>query len=255
MNRPDDPLAMQLHEGSFYGGKALVVLGGDSGKDWRKLRDEIQPDVILGANGTCIEIKCLDYHLIAENMTRAYKLASQGDRRQEGFMKIITTPHEAGVRLLSHRSWNLRHLMNQSDNCISIRRWQWNGESLPESFSFRHYGEGFLTGWISRHPETWAPSVKVRVGTVAVQLLHMAGILGCSEVHTIGYDLCSKRPNADHWYGGYPKYQADRFRTQHFWIETAEFLDTIWCFFERDKLKWIDHSNGLLKAMGLWSAA
>lgn len=264
--RPDNPVAMQAHHARFYGGTALVVLGGDSGRNWRALRDEIKPDVIIGANGTCLEIKCLDYHVITENMNRAAKLSIRGDARQQEFMRIITEPHEAQFRLLSHRSWNLRHLMNSSENCISIRRWQWEGWSLPDSFSLRQYGEGFLSGWISRRPDTWAPSVKVRVGTVAVQLLHLAGILGCKSVRTIGFDLCSKRTDADHWYKGYPKYQADRFRTesmfleykglrtQYFWLETVQFLQSIRRFFERDGLEWIDHSDGLLQAEGLWSA-
>lgn len=263
ISRPDDPIAIMKHKDRFYGGKALIVLGGDSGKNWRKLRADLKADVVLGANGTCLEIKDLDYHLIAENMTRAAKLAARGDERQQGFMRIITEPHHAEFRLLSHRSWNLRHLMNESGNCISIRRWQWSGATLPDTFSFREYGEGFLTGWISRRPDTWRASVKVRVGTVAVQLLHLAGILGCFEVHTVGFDLCSKRVEADHWYADYPRYQADRFRsermfvtykglrTQQFWIETATFLKSIEPFFERDNLEWHDHSDGLLKVMGL----
>lgn len=262
-NRPDDPTGILQHKDRFFGGRALIVLGGDSGKGWEKVRDEFKPDVILGANGTCLKIKDLDYHMIAENMTRAANLSAQGDERQKGFLQILTESHYAKFRLLSHRSWHLRHLMNEFENCISIRRWQWAGDRLPDSFSFRDYGEGFLSGWISRKRETWAPSVKVRVGTVAVQLLHMAGILGVAEVHTIGFDLCSKKSGKDHWYK-YPKYEADRFRTenmfleykglktQHFWIETVEFLKSIRAFFERDGLRWVDHSGGLLQAEGMW---
>ena len=44
--RPDDTLAIELHKDRFYGGTALIVLGGPSGKDWERLRDEIKPDVV-----------------------------------------------------------------------------------------------------------------------------------------------------------------------------------------------------------------
>ena len=49
----------------------MLVLGGPSGKDWRRLRNEIKPDVILGANGTCFEVPDLDFHLVVENMHMA----------------------------------------------------------------------------------------------------------------------------------------------------------------------------------------
>ena len=50
-NRPDNPTAVAMHEGRYFGGRALVVLGGPSGKSWESVRDKIKPDVILTANG------------------------------------------------------------------------------------------------------------------------------------------------------------------------------------------------------------
>jgi hypothetical protein len=106
---------------------------------------------------------------------------------------------------------------------------------------------------------------KVHVGTVGAQLLHMAGILGCAEVHTVGFDLMFCDNHAHHAYD-YPLYKRDKFRTDKYrveykgidtqwtWIETAQWLKEIEWIFERDGLKWFDHSGGLLKAEGLKSA-
>jgi len=61
--RLDDPQGVNKFKGTYYGGKALLVLGGLSAENWEALRDEIKPDVILGANGTCFKIDNLDFHL------------------------------------------------------------------------------------------------------------------------------------------------------------------------------------------------
>ena len=85
------------------------------------------------------------------------------------------------------------------------------------------------------------------------------------RVEAIGFDLCFKDANRHHAYE-YPKYQPDRFRTdqmftsykgfstQHDWLQGAKWLKSIEPLFERDGLQWIDHSDGLLKVMGLGCA-
>ena len=44
------------------------------------------------------------------------------------------------------------------------------------------------------------------------------------------------------------------FRTMFFWLDAAMYLKQIEGIFKRDGLRWIDHSQGLLSAVGLASA-
>lgn len=260
--RLDEPRKMKLFEGVHYGEKALLVLGGPSGKDWKKLRDEIQPDIILGANGTCFEIDDLDYHLVVENLHWASGNAARGEERYKRIVQIISPAHHAKVRLISYLNWKPPVLVDSRVKAIKIKRMGEAGDNYEEQFerfSFREYGDGFLAGPIFDHAEALTnPRIQFRVGTVAVQLLHLAGILGVKEVHTIGMDFYGY----GHWYP-YADYQPDKFRsdkmfteyaglkTQHDWLAGARWLKMIEPLFEADELEWRDHSGGLLKAMGL----
>lgn len=263
MNRLDDPQGMKAFKGSYFGGKALLVLGGSSGAGWKALRDEINPDVILGANGTIFEIDDLDFHVVVENLHMAAGRAARGDERYKKIMEILSPSHHARVRLVSYLSWDL--VDDRAPNVVQIRRMGELGddyESQFERFSFRSYGDGLLAGPLFHMPGALTSDrIKFRVGTVGTQVLHLAGLLGCAEVHTIGFDFCS----LDHWYN-YPEYKPDKFRTekmftqfaglqtQHDWLQGARWLQSIEPLFVRDRLQWIDHSHGLFEAMGLFCA-
>lgn len=262
--RPDDPESMKKHAGRYTGGTAIVVLGGYSAKNWESLYAKIQPDVILIGNGVNSQIQNANYWLCAENMTYANNMAMQGDPDNTKKMEMFHREAGAKVKLISHRSWGL---LRDTSNCISIRRDKTHGfgpGKVSDYFSFREYGEGFLNGWLFNHREAGKP---VHVGTVGTHLLHLAGILGCAEVHTIGFDLIFKDNRAHdvkhhHWYD-YPAYDIDIFRksdmfidykglkTQWVWIETMLFLEAIQPLFVRDGLKWYDHSDGLLQMEGI----
>jgi hypothetical protein len=265
--RLDDPTAMQLHHNRYGGnGKALIVLGGDSGKDWKALRDEIRPDVILGANGTCFEIDNLDYHLVVENLHMAAGRAAQGDARYQRIMEIVSPANTAKVKLISCLNWKGAPVIDSRVQAIRIKRIGELGDDYESQFqrlSLREYGDGFLAGPVFDHPGALtSPKIKFRVGTVAAQLLHLAGILGVKEVHSIGMDFCGY----GHFYQ-YPTYQPDRFRTdqmftrykgletQFDWIQGAQWLKSLEWLFARDGLEWHDHSHGLLEAEGLWCAS
>jgi len=261
--RKDEPAGVKVFEGSYYGGRALVVLGGESARDWESLRDEINPDVILGANGTCFEIQDLDFHLVVENMHMAAGQASRGSDRYKRMMEIISPGNTAKVKMISFLNWERGCIVDSRVKAIKIKRMGELGddyESQIKRFSFRSYGDGFLAGPLFDHPGALSNSrIKFRVGTVGTQVIHLAGILGCAEVHTIGMDFCS----LDHWYN-YPKYKPDRFRTQkmftdfeglqtqHDWLQGARWLATMEPEFKRAGLQWIDHSHGLFEAMGLF---
>lgn len=256
-DRPDNPTEVMKHAGRYDGGKALIVLGGPSAADWEKLSAEIKPDVILGANGVNAIIENLDYWICSENMKYTNNLAAQGDKRAIEFMDMFNRESGVKTKLVSHRSWNL---LKDKSNCISIRRVGYEKEKIPPDFSYRVYGEGFMSGWIFENFKIMR--MRQRVGNAGCQLLHMAAILGCAEIHTIGFDLLFREKTNHHFYK-YPIYKVDHFRnpanfinyrgvdTQVIWMECARFLATMEPYIERAGVRWMDHSDGLLKMMGL----
>jgi hypothetical protein len=253
---PDDPIGVMQHADRFHGGKALVVLGGSSAVDWDSVRDEICPDVIIGGNGVNAMVPNLDYWICAENMNYSKMLAEQGDARYKEFWNMFERDSGAKIKLISHWSW---HLLRDKSNCICIRREGYEKGQIPPDFSFRSYGKGLLNGWVFRKPRAGR---LIRVGTVAAQALHFAGILGVKEIHTIGLDLMFRSTQHHHAYP-YPIYKVDRWRkpgmfitykgiqTQEVWVDTARFFADVEPFVERDGIMWKDHSNGLLKIEGL----
>ncbi|MBT3390338.1 MAG: hypothetical protein HN413_07990 [Chloroflexi bacterium] len=260
IERPDDPRAVALHADRFYGGTALIVLGGNSGDGWEKLRDEIEPDVILTANGMT-QLAGADYWMLGENMNFCHSRAMTGDDHLALYMHVLDPNNTAAFKMVNHRNFNLLPLYGIDPcDCISIRR---GGYDLKD-FSLRKYGDGFLNGEISESAG-WRKGVRVRKGTVGLQLLHLAGILGCAAVHTIGWDLMFKNAQRHHWYQ-HPTYEAGRFRnetmfvthkgveTQDWWLETAHYLRTLEPVFKRDEMSWQDHSDGLLSIEGVWCA-
>lgn len=263
-DRPDDPQAVMAHKGIYKDGKALIVLGGASGQEWFRVRDQVHPDVILTGNGKT-DLPGADYWMLAENMHYQWGQSQRGDERGQQFMRMINASNTARHRLISHRSWDL---LPDHTNCIRIRRQGYELSEIPDNFTLREYGSGYLSGWMFKHTQACQTNVNFRVGTVGLHLLHHAGILGCSEVHTIGYDLMFKG-DKHHWYD-HPAYQADRFcndsmfvrmqygdvfvNTRWAWVETAQYLRSIQYLFERDQFTWIDHSDGLLKYERVWCA-
>lgn len=259
IHRGDDPESVAKHAGRYSGGKALVILGGYSSKNWQELREKIKPDVILGANGVNSIVPNLDVWMMMENMTRMNRMSKQGNKDAQAYMYMINRQAGAKTRLVSWHSFNI---LEDIRNTIRVRRQPYEINQIPKDFTFREYGLGYLAGGISKHPEAWHENVQVNVGTVALQLMHHAGILGVSEIHTVGYDLMFRDEKAHHAYE-YPRYQEDKYRTaaqfanyhgvatQWLWIETAIYLKRIEYLFERDGILWRDHSDGLLKLEGL----
>jgi len=255
--RPDDPAGVMQHAGRYAGGTALIILGGMSSNGWQELKEEVKPDVILGGNGVNAVVQDLDVWACTENMNFTSRRAAMGEPRAMEFMEMFYREAGAKVKLISHRSWNL---LKDTSRCISIRRWGWEADQVPEAFNYREYGEGFNSGWVFSDKRYMR--LPQRVGNVGCQLIHMAAILGCDQVHTIGLDLMFKDKTRHHFYD-YPKYMVDHFRngpnfidylgagTQAIWVQCAKFMKTTEPYLERDGIKWRDHSDGLLKLMGL----
>jgi hypothetical protein len=255
--RPDQPDKVMELAGKYPHGVALIVLGGPSAAGWEELRDRIQPDVILGANGVNSMIQGLDVWICSENMNYTSRLAASGDARGIEYMEMFHREAGAKIKLISHRSWNL---LKDTSNCISIRRIGYEADQVPADFSYRVYGDGFMSGWI--YDNFRYMRLRQRVGNAGCQLLHMASILGCTEIFTIGFDMLFRAADHHHFYP-YPIYRSDHFRnpenfinyqgidTQVIWIECARFLATMEPYLERAGIHWMDCSNGLLKIMGL----
>lgn len=252
------------HANKYRGGKALIVLGGPSGKDWKRLQDEIKPDVLIGVNGVNGEIPNLDYWLLMENMLKWNRDAQGGNARAKELMKPV---HRLGpkVRLVNKKTYKL---LENHEGALPLQRGgpQEVEKIFSNGFSLRKYGTGLWKGALMKRPDVIG-KLELPVGTVAIQALHTAGILGCSEVHTIGYDLYFPSAKAHHFYK-HPVYESNYlwdaekmftqykgFNTMFFWLDAALYLQQVEGIFERDGLKWVDHSRGLLQAVGLECAS
>jgi len=272
INRPDEPNVIRRHKGKFDGATALIILGGPSGRDWKEAWDTINPDVVITCNGaTSIPA---DYWVIGENLNRAFVYAMKGNERDQKYIRVFQEENQAKFRLINWQNWmpNTRRGMQSvgsyfglhDQNIIRFNRVGY--DQIDDSFSLREYGMGLFFGWRFKKRKELGCRTDWRVGTVAIHCLHLAGILGCAEVHTIGLDLCFEK-GKHHWWKGYPKYEPDSFRTekvfttyegletQHDWIEGAEFIAEIEPIFKKAGMDWKDHSNGLLSKMGVWCAA
>lgn len=236
---------IEEHAYKYAGKKALVVLGGPSGKNWKS----IDHDVLIGVNGVNGKIKHLDYWLCTENMAYPSNRSLDGEQRYIDIMRMFQKTG-AKYRLVNKKSYDF---LKNKENVIQIQRCGVEAEDL-HLYSFRRYQEGLINGSLLKHMEGMRG--QVRVGTVGLQAIHLAGILGCDEVHTIGFDLFL--PDKHHWYS-YPIYEETRFftpamfteyeglKTLWFWVETAEYMKKAEDVMIRDGLKWVDHSHGLLK--------
>ena len=254
--REDDPESISKLEGRNRGGKALIVLGGYSAANWAELYASLTPDVLICANGANSLVYDADFWICAENMHRTAGLAQKGDVNSIALMEMFHHDSNAKTKLVSHWSWDL---LTDTTDCLKIRRQGYDIDELPADFTFRKYGQGYLAGWLLKHKDAGAG---VHVGTIGLQAIHHAGMLGCDEIHTIGYDLCFKDHERHHAYK-YPTYKIDKFRkpamfitykglpTQWVWVESAQYLKELKPYFKRDGIRWTDHSDGLLQVEGV----
>lgn len=251
--RFDDSVIMdKVVEGTLPGATALIVLGGASAAKWEALRDEVKPDVLIGVNGVNGVIPNLDFWLCTENMRNVF--AHPNTERNKALAEMYQRTG-ARIRMVNFKSAD--YIVDQT-NLIRIKRFGVDDPEHPGDFSFRNYGGGLITGSI--YDDKSKASKTLRVGTVGLQSLHLAGILGCAEVHTIGFDLCFR---GEHHFYAYPSYESDEvwnvsafttykgLDTLYWWIETAKYMKKIAPLLRRDGIRWIDHSDGLLKIEGI----
>ena len=256
------------------GAVALLIGGGPSGRHWETVHNLIRPDIIIGVNGVVTVLGArLDYHVVMEK--HAYLVPWFKDER-------------AKHRLI-FRWMFARKQARYTDSVYLVDRLLG-----PPTYGI-HIGEipgtsGLEYGFLHNHDEYTDVRNPIQdvglmcglvctakgqpdgvrrwrdCGTSMFQALHVAGILGCTEVHTIGLDLFF--PAGDtHWYPdrnydsksdisdltGTANWHTSMYvnkygvNTTWWWLESAavwELMKPIW---DKQDLKWVDHSGGLLQ--------
>jgi len=256
-NKMSDFDKIKEHVGKYEGGKALIVLGGESGRRWRRVFNKVKPDVVIGVNGVNTKID-LDYWIIVEggvchnlpsfqNTSPRYRLVhSYGFDALENFYNAIRIMRAADI---DSRTQELEpHLLT--------------GETRAP-FDIRKYGIGLLSGDMMQNTDVLKYK-RHRCGTVAVQAIHWAGILGVNQIHTVGLDLCFKKgfDGEHHWYADRQYSEENEWwdvgmfetycglDTSWFWIESGEYILKLnRLVLEPAGIKFVDHSNGLLKKL------
>lgn len=249
--RPDEPEKIMAHAGRYSGGRALVILGGNSGKRWRAVAEKIKPDVIIGVNGVNSVVPNLDYWLCMENMIYPARMADTEKR----YADIMAMYRRTGpkVRIVNHQGADL--IPDQS-GLIRAERVGYEYNEIGD-IDWRGYS-GYVNGARMQRSEI---AKDLRVGTVALQAVHHAAILGVRHIHTIGFDMCY-HGHKHHWYK-YPAYAASRYYgdnmftryrgldTSWFWLDTADYLAALEPGLRAAGVLWRDHSGGLLKLKGV----
>jgi len=98
-------------------------------------------------------------------------------------------------------------------------------------------------------------------GTSLNQMLHLAGALGCTSAHSIGFELCIKDETRHHWYAEelyneqasrkphWPVVEYCGLKTFDWWIESAKWLLDLRDLWRQQGFEWTDYSDGLLQRM------
>ena len=250
--RQDHPEAVMKHAGLYAGKTALIVLGGESGARWESIREAVKPDVIIGVNGVNAMIPDLDYWLCIENMRGAFSKAQQGSQEH---LEIVKMYQRTGPRW-RFANWKSGDLLKDQHKLVYVQRSY--GLSIEDfagsSFSWRLYGTGLLTGPLFSAVKT--VNAPLRLGTVSLQALHLASILGAAKIYTIGWDMVLSEKQ--HWYvypdtyrpgeyfneGMFVEY--DGLPTTAWWLDTARYLVQLRPLLEAEKIEWIDLSKGLM---------
>jgi hypothetical protein len=234
---------MELNDlrGERGGQHALLVAGGPSGKRWKELAEKILPDFIICLNGAIVGIAAdelgkslLDYWLFMDYDPPVPDWVDKA-AAVKNVCKVVSRP----MATVFGGSITARTSTTEPD----VRR------SL--------HG---LRMW-----PAVAPGTRL-TGTTSANALHLAGILGCSRVSSVGIDLCFD--SGQHWYhcreyGVHPTMSGGEMEPRAFVVNGKRVVSCKW-FIESGKrlieyreqltaanMDWRDYSGGLLQAMGM----
>jgi hypothetical protein len=232
-----------IHKGKTF----LIILGGPSGANARQLISELKPDITIGANGVIRAMKGdLDYWICMESWDK--------ENPPEWFQDKCR-----GKRLIT---WKRYDYLKDKTNAYSVRR---GGPKFAEgsidTWNPREYQGGLYHCEKFNRPEITAPLTGTfMLGTVAIQCLHFAALVGAKKIYTTGLDLCF-RDSGEHWYPEvnyshsnmwwdermFTTYKG--FRTMWWWVDSAKFLVKARKRLQVVGCEWVDLSDGLYAAM------
>jgi len=221
-------------QGRWPGQTALVVGGGPSGKDWRTLKRKLKPDILIGVNGVVQEAgQELDFWVTMEcgSVLHAPWVKDRRAKRRIYNFKI----KEA--------------IGDTAPEAYYVAR----VEAHP-GFLLKDYGLGLIMGHFDHALKEWPTST-------SLQAFHLACVLGCRNVHTVGIELSVGPDQPHHWYRnqpighcvpGYEVPAASRLREFHgvqtteVWISLARWWrNKIRPMCDQEGIRWIEHSGGL----------
>lgn len=251
-----------------YSGEVLLVGNGPSGKGWEAYSKD-KPIAVV--NRVLEAIPTCDFFICME--ADGYKLP-WFNIHSEG-LRII---HQQNIRYAPNlpqmdkiygcvRSWHLagfdpleyigkkpipESLWESSDNWYKRYKTFW-GVAVADRYEF-----GFLKG-----PVSIVDGVKISVGTVLLNSLHLLSFMGFKKIHLVGFDLWFK-DDTQHWLGGKPYYKGCSK-----WFPDKQFIkingvDTLWFLamsaayckhiikvLSTHGIEVINHSGGLLELPGI----
>lgn len=170
-----------IFENQYVGKTALIMGTGMSTQNMIKYKNKINKkfDVVIGLN-FCIKDfeENLTHHLVLEKNPHSLYVEME---KSKNYRKDL--PRILNWKTLYHFPKDLfiiKAARNYFDGVIDIRKYKYNNK------------EGFIIGPANKQG--------VSVGTVALQGLHLAGIMGCTNAYIVGVDLIFG-DNLDHYYG------------------------------------------------------
>jgi len=229
--------------------KTFLLIGcGHSASEIIPFKKELHNffDIIIGLNKAFVEFdNVMDYHLVSEKITKANahifsNLLNDGDFDTHKIRFI----NFKGLSFFNTDKYNIVPITRSNhNNNLDFKSYITNSES--------HVNKGFYSGPVG--------SDGFSLGTVMLQGIHLASIMGAKNIYMIGVDLVFKN-NSDHFYGGrtyrdkkigkkenqHKIVKCGEYETTRYYLESAKFLDTV----IEDKYNDIgvfDFSNGLIR--------
>jgi hypothetical protein len=211
------------------GSKILVLGCGYSAADFLPLKEKLHNyfDVIIGCNKAFLEFDdVMDYHLVTEKTTKTngYDLAQRlnSGAYREVMPRLI---NKKGLDFYSKDKYSIMPITrSHHDGNPDWRSYDTTNNCITTA--------GFFTGPIG--------SMKLSLGSVLLQAMHFACILGTNDIYLIGADMCFKG-QWDHFYKD--RYYRDfnivkaenrpqivkvnNFETTNYFAETAIFMDSV----------------------------
>ena len=209
------------------GGKILIVGCGNSAAKLIPYKNKVHSyfDAVIGANKAFVEFdSIMDYHLVTEKITEITK---------DLFAKILNTGNfNVNIpRMINFKG--LRYFDTNKYNIFPITRGKHNGNVDLRLYNKIHPDGSTTAGFLSGHPGSDGFSL----GTVMLQAMHLACILGSSDIYIIGADMVFKN-NYDHFYndriyrdkiakkGNQHKIvKVGDLESTRYFVESAKFLD------------------------------